>query len=99
MAPPTQLPMRKLGRDGPGVSAMGFGAMGLSCMTPSTPCLIRLVSVRSSNADVGGVGFLYGSTGSEEEKLKLLDRVWELGCTFWDTAEVHRRVCNGQDAC
>ena len=32
--------------------------------------------------------FLYGKAGDEEENFKVLDRAWELGSTFWDTAEV-----------
>ncbi|KAF6220732.1 hypothetical protein HO133_003165 [Letharia lupina] len=57
-----QLPTRQLGKDGPWVSALGYGAMGLS----ST---------------------LYGDAGDEEERLAFLDKVFEMGCTFWDTAE------------
>ena len=34
---------------------------------------------------------LYGDVGDDEERLKFLDKVFEMGCTFWDTAE----VCNG----
>ncbi len=30
MAPPVSLPKRRLGRDGPEITAMGFGLMGLS---------------------------------------------------------------------
>lgn len=30
MAPPVQLPTRRLGRDGPAIPAIGFGLMGLS---------------------------------------------------------------------
>jgi hypothetical protein len=30
MAPPVKLPTRKLGKDGPEISAIGFGLMGLS---------------------------------------------------------------------
>lgn len=32
---------------------------------------------------------LYGDGGSDEERLAVLDRVFEMGCTFWDTAEVY----------
>ena len=31
---------------------------------------------------------LYGEVGDEEERLAFLDKVFEMGCTFWDTAEV-----------
>lgn len=30
MAPPTKIPTRRLGRNGPEVAAVGFGLMGLS---------------------------------------------------------------------
>lgn len=55
------LPTRQLGKGGPWVSALGFGAMGLSA--------------------------LYGDAVEDEERLALLDKVFEMGCTFWDTAE------------
>jgi aryl-alcohol dehydrogenase-like predicted oxidoreductase len=32
---------------------------------------------------------LYGYTESEEEQLKVLDDVYERGCTFWDSADVY----------
>jgi len=54
-------PTRKLGNDQ--VSAIGFGAMGLSAF--------------------------YGATESDEERFKVLDAVFEEGCTFWDTALVY----------
>ncbi|KAM4067568.1 aldo/keto reductase family protein [Hirsutella rhossiliensis] len=60
---PSKLPVRRVGRLGPYVPIVGFGAMGMS------------------------IG--YGSTGTDEDKLKLLDRAWELGCTNWDTADVY----------
>ncbi|KAK8104522.1 Aldo-keto reductase yakc [Apiospora kogelbergensis] len=31
----------------------------------------------------------YGATDSDETRLKLLDRAWELGCTNWDTADIY----------
>ena len=31
---------------------------------------------------------LYGEGGTEEEGLAFLDKVFESGCRFWDTAEV-----------
>ncbi|OTB03467.1 hypothetical protein M426DRAFT_60339 [Hypoxylon sp. CI-4A] len=33
-----------------------------------------------------GLSVGYGSVGPDEERLKVLDRAWELGETFWDTA-------------
>ena len=39
---------------------------------------------------------LYGKTEDDEQRFKLLDRVYELGCRFWDTAEhVTRRRAVG----
>ncbi len=29
---------------------------------------------------------LYGEAGGEEERLAFLDKVFGMGCTFWDTA-------------
>ncbi|UPL03928.1 hypothetical protein LCI18_014862 [Fusarium solani-melongenae] len=63
MAPPAQLPLRQLGKNGPKIPAVGFGLMGLS--------------------------IAYGATESDEERLKVLDRAWELGCTNWDTADAY----------
>ena len=60
---PAQLPTRQLGKDGPHVTALGFGAMGLSAF--------------------------YGKTESDEERLKFLDRVYELGETNWDSADMY----------
>ncbi|KAI1420263.1 NADP-dependent oxidoreductase domain-containing protein [Xylaria sp. FL1777] len=31
----------------------------------------------------------YGAAEDDEERFKLLDRAWELGCTNWDTADVY----------
>lgn len=58
-----QLPKRQLGRDGPMVTALGFGAMGLSAF--------------------------YGKVDSDEERFKVLDRAYELGETFWDSADMY----------
>ncbi|KAI8666081.1 Aldo-ket-red domain-containing protein [Fusarium keratoplasticum] len=63
MAPPAQLPLRQLGKNGPKIPAVGFGLMGIS--------------------------IAYGATESDEERLKVLDRAWELGCTNWDTADAY----------
>ncbi|RGP62798.1 alcohol dehydrogenase [Fusarium longipes] len=63
MAPPTQLPLRQLTKNGPKIPAIGFGLMGIS------------------------IG--YGAAESDEERLKVLDRAWELGCTNWDTADIY----------
>ncbi|KAK4693869.1 pyridoxine 4-dehydrogenase, partial [Lecanoromycetidae sp. Uapishka_2] len=63
MAPP-QLPTRKLGKDGPAVTALGFGAMGLSAF--------------------------YGKPEPDEERFKVLDRAYELGEHFWDSADIYQ---------
>lgn len=56
-------PTRALGRNGPQVSAVGFGAMS--------------------------VGGAYGPQKSISDKLAVLDRAWELGTHFWDTADLY----------
>ncbi|KAJ5016851.1 Aldo-keto reductase yakc [Colletotrichum sp. SAR 10_99] len=33
-----------------------------------------------------GLSTAYGPVGTDEERLAILDRAWELGCTNWDTA-------------
>eukprot|EP01114_Cavostelium_apophysatum_P014242 TRINITY_DN3643_c0_g1_i2.p1 TRINITY_DN3643_c0_g1~~TRINITY_DN3643_c0_g1_i2.p1 ORF type:complete len:177 (-),score=16.13 TRINITY_DN3643_c0_g1_i2:581-1090(-) len=52
---------RKLGRDGPSVSAIGLGCMGMSVN--------------------------YGP--KQDDPNKVLARSLELGCTFWDTADIY----------
>ncbi len=53
---------RKLGNNGPNVSALGLGAMGMS--------------------------EFYGPA-DKHESLAVLNRALDLGCTFWDTADVY----------
>lgn len=36
-----------------------------------------------------GLSIAYGPGGSDEDRLPLLDRAWELGCTNWDSADVY----------
>ncbi|ROV94609.1 hypothetical protein VPNG_09222 [Cytospora leucostoma] len=36
-----------------------------------------------------GLSASYGTVPPEEERLKILDRAWELGATFWDTAQAY----------
>ncbi|UJR34713.1 hypothetical protein I4U23_027490 [Adineta vaga] len=57
------VPKRQLGKNGPSVSAIGFGMMGLSGT--------------------------YGTPPSDEERFKILDQAIELGCTFFDTADIY----------
>ncbi|CAN8101261.1 unnamed protein product [Discula destructiva] len=33
-----------------------------------------------------GLSVAYGKTPIDEERFKVIDRAWELGSTFWDTA-------------
>jgi aryl-alcohol dehydrogenase-like predicted oxidoreductase len=54
------IPKRRVGKDGPEVTALGLGTMGFS--------------------------IAYGAAPSDEERFKVLDRAYELGCTNWDTA-------------
>ncbi|KAL9032096.1 MAG: hypothetical protein Q9180_006702 [Flavoplaca navasiana] len=60
---PAKVPTRQLGKNGPRVTALGFGAMGLSAF--------------------------YGAPESDETRFKVLDRAYELGETFWDSADVY----------
>lgn len=60
---PSQLPTRRLGRNGPKVTALGFGCMGLSAA--------------------------YGKPASDEDRFKVLDKAYELGEHFWDSADVY----------
>ncbi|KAF8242972.1 putative aldo-keto reductase [Wilcoxina mikolae CBS 423.85] len=57
------LPTRTLGRNGPTVTALGLGCMGLSAF--------------------------YGPPKPDTERLAFLDRAYELGLTFWDSADVY----------
>ena len=52
------------------VSAIGYGAMGLS------------------------MG--YGATPEKEEAIKLIQKAYDLGCTFFDTAEIYAMGANEQ---
>ncbi|KAK8123158.1 hypothetical protein PG984_011828 [Apiospora sp. TS-2023a] len=36
-----------------------------------------------------GASVGYGATDSDETRLALLDRAWEVGCTNWDTADIY----------
>jgi aryl-alcohol dehydrogenase-like predicted oxidoreductase len=56
---------RQIGRNGPRVTAIGFGAMS--------------------------IGGAYGEhKDTVDDKLKVLDRAYEIGELFWDTADVYR---------
>ncbi|TLS21499.1 uncharacterized protein PpBr36_10127 [Pyricularia pennisetigena] len=36
-----------------------------------------------------GLSMGYGAVGTDEERLKVLDRAWEIGATNWDTADLY----------
>ncbi|KAL2919374.1 hypothetical protein HK105_201018 [Polyrhizophydium stewartii] len=59
------VPQRHLGRNGPLVPALGFGAMGMS----------------------HGYGVV--DDKSERESVALLHHLLDVGCTFWDTANMY----------
>ena len=63
ISPSMSLPSRTLGKDGPKVTALGFGLMALSGA--------------------------YGLQDSEEVRMSLLDKLLELGETFWDSADIY----------
>ncbi|KAI9290701.1 aldo/keto reductase [Neoconidiobolus thromboides FSU 785] len=54
---------RQLGKNGPLVSGIGLGCMGMT--------------------------YAYGEPGTNEENYKVLNRALDLGCDFWDTADVY----------
>jgi aryl-alcohol dehydrogenase-like predicted oxidoreductase len=58
-----KIPTCQLGSNGPQVSPLGFGAMGLS------------------------IG--YRTPASDEKRFKVLDQAVELGCTFFDSADMY----------
>ena len=60
---PSSLPTRQLGKNGPQVTALGFGAMGLSAF--------------------------YGTAEPDEDRFKVLDRAYEMGERFWDSADIY----------
>jgi len=56
-------PTRRLGKDGPEITALGYGLMGLSAF--------------------------YGKPLPDEQRLALLDEIYELGERNWDTADIY----------
>ncbi|KAI2632131.1 Aldo/keto reductase-like protein [Hypoxylon sp. NC1633] len=60
-------------------------------MAPPAKLLTRQLGKSGPQVPRLGFGLMgmsvgYGTTGSDEERLKVLDRAWELGEVFWDTA-------------
>ena len=60
----SKLPTRKLGKNGPQVTALGYGCMGLSAF--------------------------YGTPKPDEERFSILDKCYEDGELFWDSADVYK---------
>jgi hypothetical protein len=58
----TQLQTRQLGKNGPYVTAVGFGTMGLSAF--------------------------YGKPKPDAERFAVLDKAYEMGELFWDSADM-----------
>src|ERR1700744_2049878 len=71
------LPTRKLGKNGPEVTALGFGCM----VCPLHPLLFdwNFIFVDSQ----GLSAFYTAGKMSYEESFKFLDHLIERGCTFW----------------
>jgi aryl-alcohol dehydrogenase-like predicted oxidoreductase len=72
------LPTRKIGSTE--VSALGYGAMGISAFYGSVESdeerfKVGIITMRSHN--------------HLTQWLQVLDAVYEQGCTFWDTADVY----------
>lgn len=59
----TKLPTRKLGKNGPNVTALGYGTMGLSAF--------------------------YGAPKPDPERFAVLDKAYNEGELFWDTADMY----------
>lgn len=60
---PTMVLTRKFGNNGPQVTTIGYGCMGLSTF--------------------------YGTVKPDEERLALLDHIYEAGERHWDTADIY----------
>ncbi|KAL6837465.1 NADP-dependent oxidoreductase domain-containing protein [Trichoderma camerunense] len=63
-------------------------------MVPSIRLPLRQVGKNGAFATQIGFGAMgmsvaYGTVFSTEDRLRLLDRAWELGCTNWDTAALY----------
>ena len=80
-----KLPTRQLGKNGPQVTALGFGAMGLSGMTS----IDNRDRKRRRLQEAHDLLAFYGKPEADEERFKVLDKAYEMGETNWDSADVY----------
>lgn len=78
-------PTRKLGTNGPTVSAIGFGALGKAPF--SDPGHMTHLITYGDHARLG-LGVQYGQDDSQEV-FKTLTYAADRGLTFWDTADMY----------
>ena len=74
---------RSLGKNGPQVTAMGFGLM-VQSLQPDILGTWEITLTR-----IQGLSAFYGAAKSDEERFKVLDRALELGETFWDSSDIY----------
>lgn len=77
----TKLPTATLGKDGPQVTRLGYGAMGLVSLTEQ--CIHRTPTYSRPQS------IAYGTAKSDEERFKVFDKLYEDGQFFWDTADLY----------
>ncbi|KAL9580670.1 MAG: hypothetical protein Q9212_004358 [Teloschistes hypoglaucus] len=77
MAP--TIPTRQLGKDGPQVTAPGWGAMQMGY---PLRLLVDKVLTQCRTPAV-----LYGASDSDAERLDFMDQVYDRGSWMWDTSE------------
>lgn len=77
-----QLPKHKLGRHGPEVTSMGYGFMGLVSDLPPTV-------VGTSGKLTMSQSSFYGKPKPDEERMKLIDKIYNDGELFWDSADMY----------
>ncbi|KAH8886335.1 Aldo/keto reductase [Thozetella sp. PMI_491] len=63
-------------------------------MSLPPPSFIRPLGKDGPKIPAIGIGLMgmsigYGPAAPDEERLKLLDHAWEIGCTNWDTADIY----------
>ncbi|KAJ3578595.1 hypothetical protein NPX13_g1973 [Xylaria arbuscula] len=63
-------------------------------MAPPAQTLTRQLGKEGPKIPATGFGLMgfsigYGASENDEERFKLLNRAWEMGCTNWDTADVY----------